>query len=416
MSLKPFRASASQISTWKLCHRKWFYDKVLKIPQGYKPGTEVGTAIHTALEDYQATGKRLEGSSIVSYRDNKNRLHEVDIVPILKEVWDYPLVVDRVMEPGTVGERKVDIFIGDIPLTGRIDLSWQDGSTMYIMDYKSTKNFKYMLDPEEATYDPQTIVYSSWALEQDGVEEVVFYFLYIRTVAPFVKPRPIEVRHTKETLKDYLDAASEILLEMKKARQVPEYRIAQNKDACWKYGRCAYQQKCYEVPTISPQSEEKMADFQDLLNKHAAKVAKAPSKPKSDIQKRKAEAPKPVAKTEPAQKKPEDKTTVNLDGFPIIYFGCQPINDGYILLEDWLDANGFMEQYSNNNKGQYYLTSPFNAGERVIAVAFCAAVYEGKVTLPRHLVISDSSKIGYYVRLETRYLKERALLVGKSAI
>lgn len=105
-----------------------------------------------------------------------------------------------------------------------------------------------------------------------------------------------------------------------------------------------------------------------------------------------------------------------MPGMPVIYFGSQPMNAPFKLLEDFLEEEGYFSRFSEANKGAYYLTVAYNTGERQIAAQFSIDVYEGKVALPTHLVVTDNSKVGHFLRLETRYLDKQAIVVGRSAI
>ena len=145
--------------------------------------------------------------------------------------------------------------------------------------------------------------------------------------------------------------------------------------------------------------------------------------------------PSPVAST-PAYKKPTPGSSpvpvpapvqapapthipapVQIEGsVPIVYFGSSPQNAQSELLEDFLDRKGYFERFSAANKGAYYLTVAYNTGERQIAAQFALDVFEGNVELPPHLVVTDNSKIGHYLRLETRYLDKTALIVGRCGI
>ena len=417
VEVKEWTASASQISTWKMCHRKWFYDKIMKLPRKQSVGAEVGTGVHAVLEKYVATGERGEPHSIAG----------VAIHDLLRYVWDHPTLVPLIRNPNAKQEEEIHTTLGGTPIMGYIDLHWRDGSTMYILDYKTTKDFKYAKSEEAALFDPQTIVYGKWALEQEGIDRVVFNYFTIRTASPAVQPRPTIIEHTWETIAEYVAAADAIVLEMKEARTKPEFRIRQNRDSCFAFGKCEFADVCRKTATVQdyspPTSEEThmIEEFDALLNDHSGAVAASgkpaistsiPPKPLPAVAPPKKAAPAAPA-TVPA---PAPRPTAVSYAKPVIYFTGQPMNEEFELFEDFLDRTGFMKRYSDANKGQHYLTSAYNAGERIIAVDFCTAVFEGKVQLPAHLVVADNSKIGYFVRLESRYLTERATLVGRSGI
>lgn len=449
-----WRLSASQLSAWKLCKRKWFYDKIMKLapdPEARpKYGADIGTEIHGALERYQITGWRLPpGAQImrVPKYNNPTVFDEYDIGKILIPVWDHELILPHVLDKNVLSEGECNTVIGGVPFVGYIDKRWQVGSTMFIMDYKSTKQWSYTKTQEEAEYDPQTLVYAKWALEQPGIDNVVFYYFNIRYTPPIVPPRYIEVEHTWETIADYLNAADEIVREIAASRNQPEYRFEQNRGACYAYGKCEFAYECWKTTTVKsdePPKETKMAfDVNALLDKHVKKVQADPNSITNQTEAEKpaprpapvqAPAPKPPSSpvvNTPTFKKPaavpepaptmsapkiERKSLPDTADIPVIYFGSQPMNKEFELLENFLERIGEFARWSEANKGAYYLTSAYNVGERQIAAQFALDVYEGKVALPAHLVVTDNSKIGHYLRLETRYLDQQAVIVGRSAI
>lgn len=454
-----WRLSASQLSSWKLCHRKWFYEKIMKLapdPEARpKYGAEIGTEIHGALERYQITGWRLPpGAQImkVPKYNNPAVFDEYDIGKILAPVWDHDLILPHVMAKHVLSEGECDTLIGGVPFVGYIDKRWRIGSTMYIMDYKSTKQWGYTKTQEQAVYDPQTLVYAKWALEQEGITDVVFYYFNIRYTPPVVPPRYIEVRHTWETIQEYLDAAAEIVAEIRDSKDQPEYQFEQNKSACYAYGKCEFAYECWKTMTVKKSSdtpkETKMAfDVNALLDKHVKKVAADPNSITNQAEAEKPaprpapvsapSVPKPLAspvastptfkkpttvpEAKPSMPAPAPAPKVEYQGLPateipVIYFGSQPMNQEFELLEDFLERIGCFSSWSEQNKGAYYLTSAYNVGERQIAAQFAVDVYRGEVTLPKHLVITDNSKIGHYLRLETRYLDKQAVIVGRCSI
>ena len=44
--------SASQITTFRDCPRKWYFEKVVGLPRPSTGSTELGSAVHAVLEDY----------------------------------------------------------------------------------------------------------------------------------------------------------------------------------------------------------------------------------------------------------------------------------------------------------------------------------------------------------------------------
>ena len=49
--------SASQITTFRDCPRKWYFDKIVKVPRVSTAATELGSAVHEELEHYLKEGR-----------------------------------------------------------------------------------------------------------------------------------------------------------------------------------------------------------------------------------------------------------------------------------------------------------------------------------------------------------------------
>lgn len=390
-----FRASPSQLTTWKLCNRKWFYAKVLGLPEPQSASTQLGSDTHAALEAY------IERRPVVA---------DAEVGRILTHVWDSALM-QQMRDVKASVEAEIRVEIEGVPLIGRIDAHWFEGDTIYIVDHKTTKDFKWAKTEQEATYDPQTIVYCLWGLQQPGITRAVFHYHYIRTVSPAQAPRLVTVEHTKESLAPYVEAAAEMLRSMQHAKGLTEHEVERTPESCHAFGGCPFRGQCWQTPAAP--KDFTVTDFTNKLN---AMWGTPNESQQPQVQAPKFQpAPQPPAAPPPPAVQPSTPPPEPVAGArPIIYFGCAPTNTQYEFLEAFLDRTGFLKRFSDGNKGQHYLNSDFNKGPGVVAVDFVTAVHKGAVTLPPHLVVPEHSTIGRFLQIEQRYLEPKAVLVSRS--
>lgn len=375
MTPATFRASPSQLATWKLCKRKWFYAKVLKLPEPVHPSAALGTECHAALEAWIEQRE---------YTPQDDRVPDI-IAPALRTPF-----MQELREKGK-NEVEIKTQIGGLDLSGRIDCHWFEDGTCYIVDHKTTSASKWAKDEYEAFSDPQTVVYSKWAFDQ-GAKRVVFTYHYIVTRPPYTAPVYVTVEHTPESLEPFIQAAAELLAEMDATRHLTEHEVERTLEACHAFGGCTFKAYCEKEPFAVTQISSKLNSM----------FGSAP-------------APQPTPAATPAPKfEPQPPPQPAASNRPTIYFGCAPANADYVVLENFLEEQGFLRRFSEGNKGQHYLNADFNRGPGIVAVDFAVSVHKGAVTLPPHLVVPTESPVGRFLQVEQRYLTPRALLVGKA--
>lgn len=445
-------ASASQLSTWSRCRRKWYFEKVLKLFAPVHPSAELGTRCHSALEHYLKTGERTG---------------DADVQRILALVWDSVWFRRLVQCPDIVVEKPVlGLVIGGVGISdrSRIDLQyraecvslrgseWTEedipapsraGRCMVIVDHKSTSNFTYAKSKEEAYGDPQTVVYGADAFRDPEIEEVLFVYHYFRTRGVACLPRYVIVRHTRSTLEPLLTQFATFLDEMRQMRDLPLEAIPRNTDACWDFGGCPFKQPCFDEEetqlTLEQITMSTGIDFNSLLSAHAAEQGTTPKNTNPVF----VPPPKvPAVSVETAVQNNPPASTGGLSGGakasenvkpssftgddrpvlfpamgkevfahakPIILFGCTIPGVVAVELEEL--AQPFIEAWQRANKDVHYLNSDFFKAERVIAVNLIASMARGEVSIPPVVYVRGDSPIGRYFRAEMRLLKDRVIQV-----
>lgn len=438
-------ASASQLSTWSRCKRKWYFEKVLKFFSPQHPSAELGERCHKALEDYVSTGEK--GG-------------DEDVLRILAPVWGQEWLLRLVRHPAVHVERKIEgLMLGGVGLNGRIDLEYRaasldrniptaslsaehiplpdpQGTTHVIIDHKSTGNFVYAKDYNTAFGDPQTVVYGYAAFQNPEIQEVLFVYHYFRTKGVVVLPRCVIVRHTRETLAPLLVEFTGFLDEMRQMRELPLKAIPRNLDACWDFGGCHFRDACFATNEETLTEEQIMSnigiDFDALLKNHAAQ-APAPATTVKGTSFTPPVVPTPTTAAEvqsqvlptappPAVDRPKaglplvDPAVVAVTamipgekGRALFLCGCMIPGVPMVDIEEL--AAPYAERWSKANKGVHYLNSDFNKAERVLAVQLVSDMARGELPIPPIVYIRNDSAVGKFVRNELYLLRDRVVVV-----
>lgn len=144
------RASASQIDTWSLCNRRWWFDKVAgREDRSGSSSTNLGSEVHQAIEDYllgvthEPDHLLLAGNTFV--RDVRKRT-DAGVVTLLVE-------------------HEFTLDLGDVPVLGYIDLVIVDEAdrSVTVIDHKTSGNLKYTKDATALIDDTQGRLYA-WAV------------------------------------------------------------------------------------------------------------------------------------------------------------------------------------------------------------------------------------------------------------
>ena len=242
----PFTISASQLSTYADCPRKWAYDKLDGVPRGDTAATNEGKLIHGQVEAYYKEGTvpaRPEARAALTHMPPREQ-------PGLKSEMPFEFVW-----PGL-----------DALAHGFIDLV--DFRYRAVHDLKTVGNLKRSLKTEEdLRYDAQAVLYST-ALRvlTQSMDPVTLQWTYVvreqpKTRAP--KTEPVRLVHTAEDaevgLAKWTPVAAAILKLRKAGGRALD--VLPNTDACVKYGPCQYRDLCpdYTGHAKKPSKEEPMA-------------------------------------------------------------------------------------------------------------------------------------------------------------
>lgn len=163
MSKKHFRLSASKISTYKQCPKKYWYRYIAKMPSlDFWPAQIKGSFTHDVLEVW--VNKLIKGQDPkqamqASFEEifEKEEYREKHVERFMDEIkpWLKQALIDYLAKQYQPlrAEEEINFMYRDIHVTGRVDrIDYIDDKTIKIVDYKTVKDPKYLTKMQVGIY------------------------------------------------------------------------------------------------------------------------------------------------------------------------------------------------------------------------------------------------------------------------
>lgn len=236
--------SATQVSLFTECPRKWGFKYLERIPDPPKPGALLGTEVQdTQLDPYLATGRGFDFSRPSGEIANA-------LVPLLPK-------------PGAPGMRLRRKFRMPSPTglfgwQGEFDVWGEDSSIVpglaggrpLLGDIKTTKDLKYAKTRSDLLTDMQCQLYAANIMfAEEGADELDAVWWYVRTQRPHKVQRTHALLKAPDVAEQFakIDAVGSEVRTIKLARpKVDDLRP--NPRMCDQYGGCPYRKICNLSP------------------------------------------------------------------------------------------------------------------------------------------------------------------------
>jgi RecB family exonuclease len=280
--------SASQITTFRDCPRKWYLDKIVGLERPSTPATALGSAVHAVLEAYlRGEVDTLEGDT----EAHRIAQQGFDHLPQRGGHLDVELSLEA------------DMPLSDavVPVKGFIDLI--DHESGEIIDHKTSSNKRYTKTKKELAVNVQLILYAAaYFRRYPERERVTLTHLYYGTRGPWAKRVSVEVtREHVEREWSAIKATIEQMVEVSKADNAGDAPASY--DSCDKYGGCPFRGSCLRAHCHTPKET-------NVTREERLALLQGGSAPQP-------QQPQPQQRTAP---QPQQRTSAK-----VLYIGCFPV-------------------------------------------------------------------------------------------
>lgn len=224
----PYVYSASQIKTYVLCPRKWYWEYPMGIKAPSGPAAELGTRVHRVLERWFREG----------IPPNRHTA-EGKIASVGLEHLPLP-------GPYLEVERYIHFQVGDFQYRGYVDLGFVGEDGPWVIDHKTTGDFGWALGPEDLLHDVQALLYAKESLDRHNVDELTLMWLYYRTRGKAIAQPTIRTV-TRPQVESGFRIIESTVAEIDKIRltviQDP-MSVTANAQACEAFGGCPHLKRC----------------------------------------------------------------------------------------------------------------------------------------------------------------------------
>lgn len=245
------RISASQISLFESCNRKWYYERVLGLKTPTTASQALGTAVHTHAEEWLLQGKLPPDTPA-------GRILRAGLAHL-------PV-------PKTAGLRVEEEFTLHVPTPDDIEASLIGYKDIYlpgvqVWDIKTTKSDRYIKEPEELYNDIQAGIYGYNALQEapELTNIPLKWVYYLTTGAP--RCIPVSVQMDRAQANKSMDRAADMATKAGRLKvlQPKAEDVEPNTRACSAFGGCPHRSYCATNKTSVASSGSTWGDLLSSL-------------------------------------------------------------------------------------------------------------------------------------------------------
>lgn len=227
--------SPSQINTFARCPRKWAYSRTAERTE--TAATKFGTKVHTILEDWLLARKLPSPNT----PEGRCALAGLEHLPMPKT-------------DGLTIEAELLLHYDNVKYVGRIDFALVTPTGITIGDHKTTKDLSYAKTEDDLLEDSQRIIYSYWAAQTYGAQEVNAKWVYYQRHPPV--SHTVEFSESSSRIAErFEDLHKRFSLPIIQADPERPTSVERNLGACGDFGRCPYIDQCYKddpLPKTNP--------------------------------------------------------------------------------------------------------------------------------------------------------------------
>lgn len=233
--------SASQITTFRDCPRKWYLNKIVGLVSPGSSATELGSQVHAALESYL----RRE-SDVIGTEDEIGEIARTG-AEYLPERGDH-------LEIELSLEENMPLRDAPVLVKGFVDLI--DHNNNEIIDHKTSGNKRYTKTQRELKVNVQLMMYAEAYFQRfPDKDKVTLTHIYYGTRSRWSKR--VSVTVTREHVASEWAKIKDTINEMITASCAPNAsEVYAEYDSCSKYGGCPFKGACFRAHDQTPKGEE----------------------------------------------------------------------------------------------------------------------------------------------------------------
>ena len=284
--MKPFQHwSATQVTTFRLCQRKWFLNKIVGLEQPVTQALLDGKRYAEEAEQFFKTGETDGLSSVTrplvalaaSGKIPGPRTRPGSLLHV-----EHPIGVDRRAADAT-GAALLEV--DGLPAEGYMDLLDLRAGYPVVWDQKTTKDKRYIKEPDQLRTDVQMVLYAkATTLQHQTVYGCAPEAVGVAHIALIKPPKAAEgvvvgpVYLDLEHIEHQWQGIQATVREMAQVALAPAPdRVTPTWSACTAFGGCAFIDTCKAIKTLT--STEGSTTTMSLLSDLAAKRAAALASP-----------------------------------------------------------------------------------------------------------------------------------------
>lgn len=233
--------SASQITTFRDCPRKWYLNKIVGLQSPGSSATELGSQVHATLEAY------LRGETdVVGTEDEIGEIARSGSEH-LPERGDH-------LEVELSLEEHMPLLDAPVLVKGFVDLI--DHANDEIIDHKTSGNKRYTKSQRELKINVQLMMYAEAYFQRfPHKEKVTLTHIYYGTKSRWSKR--VSVTVTREHVRNQWELIKDTITQMIDASCAPNAGDVQaDYDACAKYGGCPFRGACFSAHNQTPKGTQ----------------------------------------------------------------------------------------------------------------------------------------------------------------
>lgn len=303
---KSFGWSASQVSNFQNCRRKWWFDSVEKKPRIERKSTFVGSLMHLYREEYLRSGqqpnsRKLDNAKVQETAEEmveKNlvkqgqdpmkesaKLHRqainlcnlgLNFLPMAQMVHPDNIEIALTV-PNAAGILRgyIDVFMPDQGAVGYrpVETAWPDANGIpLVIDHKSTKNLQLVKTVDKLLReDPQPALYGAEALYRTNAPRVDFMWHYAPKEGEkkaYPQRFSMSAGQIHQRFGEVQEIAKEMLTTFNARANLTSRDVEPNPSKCDMYGGCPHRDYCYltEKQKIGAMMSATDSDFMAMLD------------------------------------------------------------------------------------------------------------------------------------------------------